>query len=312
MRLLLALLVLAAAPSLARAASHWCYQIQAKPSNYTCLGPDEWEGSCQNNRQSPINIVTAKTQLDPNLGLFSFSGYNTKHRWVVENNGHTVMVSLGNMASITGGGLSTQYRAKQLHLHWSKAMDRGSEHTFNGERFAMEIHIVHEKEKGLSRNASQNQFAEDEVAVLAFMVEDGPKNVNFQPLVEALSDIPRPNMNTTMKSSVSLFDLLPEEESLRHYFRYLGSLTTPTCDEKVVWTVFQEPVQLHRDQILAFSQKLFYDHEQRVNMTDNVRPVQSLGQRQVFRSGAPGLLLSQPLPTLLASALACLTVGFLW
>lgn len=47
-------------------------------------------------------------------------------------------------------------------------------------------------------------------------------------------------------------------------------------------------------------------------MTDNVRPVQSLGQRQVFRSGAPGLLLSQPLPTLLASALACLTVGFLW
>ena len=56
-------------------------------------------------------------------------------------------------------------------------------------------------------------------------------------------------MNTTMESSVSLFDLLPEEESLRHYFRYLGSLTTPTCDEKVVWTVFQEPVQLHRDQV---------------------------------------------------------------
>ena len=38
-----------------------------------------------------------------------------------------------------------------------------------------------------------------------------------------------------MKGGVSLFDLLPEEESLRHYFRYLGSLTTPTCDEKVFW-----------------------------------------------------------------------------
>ena len=33
------------------------------------------------------------------------------------------------------------------------------------------MHIVHEK--GLSRNASQNQFAEDEIAVLAFMVEVG-------------------------------------------------------------------------------------------------------------------------------------------
>uniref|UniRef100_A0A8C6D9Y7 Carbonic anhydrase 4 n=1 Tax=Moschus moschiferus TaxID=68415 RepID=A0A8C6D9Y7_MOSMO len=307
MRLLLALLALAAAPPRARAASHWCYQIQAKPSNYTCLEPDKWEGSCQNNRQSPVNIVTAKTQLDPNLGHFSFSGYDRKHQWTVQNNGHTVMVLLGNEASITGGGLSTRYQAKQLHLHWSRAMDRGSEHTFNGERFAMEMHIVHEKEKG----PSGNQFAEDEIAVLAFMVEDGSKNVNFQPLVEALSDISKPNMNTTMKGNVSLFDLLPKEERLRQYFRYLGSLTTPTCDEKVVWTVFQEPIQLHRDQILAFSQKLFYDHEQRVNMTDNVRPVQSLGQRQVFRSGAPGLLLSQPLPTLLASALACLTVGFL-
>lgn len=34
-----------------------------------------------------------------------------------------------------------------------------------------QMHIVHEK--GLSRNASQNQFAEDEIAVLAFMVEVG-------------------------------------------------------------------------------------------------------------------------------------------
>lgn len=56
-------------------------------------------------------------------------------------------------------------------------------------------------------------------------------------------------MSTTMKKSVSLFDLLPEQEKLRHYFRYLGSLTTPGCDEKVVWTVFAEPIQLHRDQV---------------------------------------------------------------
>lgn len=61
----------------------------SQPSLPFCSGPDEWEGSCQNNRQSPINIVTAKTQLDPNLGRFSFSGYNKKHQWVVGNNGHT-------------------------------------------------------------------------------------------------------------------------------------------------------------------------------------------------------------------------------
>ena len=53
-----------------------------------------------------------------------------------------VMVLLDQEASIAGGGLSTQYRALQLHLHWSEEMDRGSEHTINGNRFAMEVRAL--------------------------------------------------------------------------------------------------------------------------------------------------------------------------
>lgn len=52
-----------------------------------------------------------------------------------------------------------------------------------------------------------------------------------------------------IKDSISLFDLLPEKEKLGYYFRYPGSLTTPGCEEKVVWTVFEEPIQLHRNQV---------------------------------------------------------------
>lgn len=77
-----------------------------------------------------------------------------------------VMVSLGDMASITGGGLSTQYRAKQLHLHWSKAMDRGSEHTFNGERFAMEVRDLF----------PGGQLLGWALGVLASGEEDGPRS----------------------------------------------------------------------------------------------------------------------------------------
>lgn len=136
------------------------------------------------------------------------------------------------------------------------------------------------------------------------LFQAGPKNKGFQPLVEALSAIPRPSesggpggdlgvvrgagivlqrgpgsqrglcegeqrlaeplfpsmdsplsppsppaMSTTLTQSISLFDLLPEEEDRRLYFRYLGSLTTPGCEQKVVWTVFAEPIQLHTDQV---------------------------------------------------------------
>ncbi|KAF6092606.1 carbonic anhydrase 4 [Phyllostomus discolor] len=275
MWLLLALLALVGYRSSAGAESHWCYEAQAKASD--CLGPDQWGGDCKKTRQSPINIVTTKAQVDKTLGCFSFSGYDKKQKW-----------------------------ATQLHLHWSRELDAGSEHSLDGERFAMEMHIVHKKE-----NPKEAQDSKDEIAVLAFLVEAGPRNDGFQPLVEVLSAIPRPTMSTTMKQSISLLDLLPEKEKLRHYFRYLGSLTTPSCDEKVVWTVFEEPIQLHQDQILAFSEKLYYDNQQKLNMTDNVRPLQRRGQRPVFRSRAPGRLLPLPLPALLAPTLSCLVAGFL-
>lgn len=58
-----------------------------------------------------------------------------------------------------------------------------------------------------------------------------------------------PEMNTTMKKSISLSDLLPEEDKLGRYFRYLGSLTTPGCEEEVVWTVFEETIQLQKEQV---------------------------------------------------------------
>ncbi|KAM5273447.1 carbonic anhydrase 4 [Ctenodactylus gundi] len=273
-------------------------------------GPDRWGGECQKTRQSPINIVTRKTRLDPNLKDFSFSGYDKRQRLKVINNGHSVMVSLDTGATISGGGLAAQYRATQFHLHWSQFFYRGSEHSLDGERFAMELHIVHEKE-GTSGSRAEAQNSEDRIAVLAFLVEEGPEmNAGFQPLVEALVQIPSPDMSTTMNES-SLTGLLPKKEKLKHYFRYLGSLTTPSCNETVVWTVFQEPIRLHKSQILEFSQKLYYDKDQKIAMTDNVRPLQWLGQRTVFRSQAPGQPLPLPLPTLLAPVLTCLVASFL-
>lgn len=44
-------------------------------------------------------------------------------------------------------------------------------------------------------------------------------------------------------------DLLPPSEKLDSYYRYQGSLTTPTCDETVIWTVFKEPIKIHKDQV---------------------------------------------------------------
>ena len=45
----------------------------------------------------------------------------------------------GGVTVLRGGNLRGEYRPMQLHFHW------GSEHTVNGRRFALEMHIVHKK-----------------------------------------------------------------------------------------------------------------------------------------------------------------------
>ncbi|XP_049628744.1 LOW QUALITY PROTEIN: carbonic anhydrase 4 [Suncus etruscus] len=315
MRLLLALLVLAVARPWARAADeHWCYEIQKK-TEPNCLGPKEWKWDCQKKRQSPINIIASNAEVKKDLGLFSFSSYEKKKKWNVTNNGHTVLIDLNKEAKIEGGGLNTEYQATQLHFHWSRNLTGGSEHSINGEHTAMEMHIVHQKKQLTSKSQRASENTSEDIAVLAFLVKVGSQNDNFQPLVDILPTISKPNTSTAMNEPVSLFDLIPEKEKLKDYFRYLGSLTTPECSETVVWTVFQEPIYLGKDQVLPFSEKLFYDKSRKKNMTDNVRPpMQSLEGRSVYKSyssAAPERLLPLALTTLLVPALAYLTAGSL-
>lgn len=41
--------------------------------------------------------------------------------------------------SITGLGLSKIYNVAQFHFHWGSEDDQGSEHTYNGDAYPMEV-----------------------------------------------------------------------------------------------------------------------------------------------------------------------------
>ena len=45
---------------------------------------------------------------------------------------------------------------------------------------------------------------------------------------------------------VALADLLPIGSK---FYRYYGSLTTPNCNEVVVWTVFMKPLHIGKQQV---------------------------------------------------------------
>lgn len=49
-----------------------------------------------------------------------------------------------------------------------------------------------------------------------------------------------------VNNTISINDLIGKADFTKFY-RYMGSLTTPNCTEAVVWTVFQEPININKN-----------------------------------------------------------------
>ncbi|XP_078404746.1 carbonic anhydrase 4-like isoform X1 [Cetorhinus maximus] len=281
MRPLTCLLISLCLPSLSLESGDWCYNIQ----DISC-GPSIWKINhqiCGLKRQSPINIVTKKAQIDTRLNPIKFEGYDgldTDVEWTLKNNGHSVQMTLKGNIAIKEGNLPNTYKAIQFHYHWGTEFDPGAEHTIDGEQYPMELHIVHQNEK-------YNTLADalkhsDGLAVLGFLFVESPEwNSNINDLINALKLIPHSGNSTQLKS-FPLNKIILDQKKLDKYYRYDGSLTTPDCNEAVIWTVFAEPIPISRSQLNAFPKTLFFSDSK--PMALNFRPVQKLNGRTVFVS----------------------------
>ena len=78
-----------------------------------------------------------------------------------------------------------------------------------------------------------------------------------------------------------LKDLLPENKF--EYYRYQGSLTTPPCNEIVIWTIFKQPIEVSQKQI-DIMRKAYYRVEGEKghrDISNNYRAPQPLNGREV-------------------------------
>nr|XP_036228669.1 carbonic anhydrase 6-like [Bactrocera oleae] len=203
------------------------------------------------------------------------------------NNGHTADITLpetvrGLRPTITGGLLDGVYEAQSVHFHWGAPGDiRGSEHTVNGYRYDVEIHIVHKNMK--YGNAEEAMQYPDGLAVLAIMIDivDNPQTYypGLNIVLNALSRVQEADTNTTIINQLVLNDFLGDVYS-RNFFAYRGSLTTPPYSEVVTWHVFPSPLFM----LPAMIQR-FFELRQRngAPLWDNHRPLQVLNRGSVYR-----------------------------
>ncbi|XP_023197189.1 carbonic anhydrase 4-like isoform X3 [Xiphophorus maculatus] len=148
----------------------WCYHNSScSDSTWPTIAPLH----CNGTRQSPINIASANATENKNLTEFTFEGYDNKSALAtIENTGDTVKVTFNAGIKISGGALSESYDSLQAHLHWGNGTaEPGSEHTVDGKRFPMELHIVHSKST-YNRNITLAEKDPEGLAALGFFIEE--------------------------------------------------------------------------------------------------------------------------------------------
>ncbi|KAM8876972.1 carbonic anhydrase 4-like isoform 1-T1 [Synchiropus picturatus] len=270
----------------------WCYH---DPRCNVATWPKNFTKFCNGSRQSPIKITKASSTIDLNLKNFTFTNYDSKTKFKkIMNTGKTVKVTLDSGVKISGGGLPAEYDALQFHLHWGNGTTAaGSEHTLDGKQFAMEMHIVHSK-AAYNGNTTVAVADSEGLAALGFFIEESTTDEtnsfdSWEKLTSFLTNILDAGSEHDISTSqISLDDLLGNVNRSK-YFRYLGSLTTPACNEAVVWTVFEEPIKINKSSIDKFGTTVRIgdtDSDEMVNVyrntqTNSLKVTYSGGSRNV-------------------------------
>jgi len=254
---------------------YWCYPSENWP--YTC------SDFCAGESQSPIDICSESPKTETGSITFSASYSEAIDKVTIKNNGHAVGVAIGvaieegNLPpalTISGGGLTGDYTLAQFHFHWGCENRRGSEHAVDGTRYAMELHLVHYKTSYGSLGDALKYS--DGLAVLGvFFSVNETENADLQPLTDNFYKVTEPGTEAEIDFGVALIDLIP---TTRTFYRYQGSLTTPTCNEVVIWTVFSQELSFSQKQIDSFRKLKDSHHHQ---LCDNYRGIQPLNGREV-------------------------------
>ncbi|KAM0938950.1 putative carbonic anhydrase [Dioscorea sansibarensis] len=220
------------------------------PENWGNLKP-EWETCGNGIEQSPIQLRDDNVILDQSIGRLRRNYRAAKA--TLKNSGHDIMLEFNDDA----GSLSIKrdsYQLKRVHFH------SPSEHAMNGERFDLEVHLVHE---------SRDQ----RIAVVAVLFRFGRPD----PFLSELEDLLR-QMSSSKRNEINAGFVDPQQLEIDDsaYYRYMGSFTAPPCTEGVSWTVIRRVATVSPKQVLLLKQAV------NENAINNARPLQPTNYRTVF------------------------------
>ncbi|RZC91713.1 hypothetical protein C5167_027776 [Papaver somniferum] len=226
-------------------------------------GPENWGklhkdwAICNNGtKQSPIDIVCnrmisapwlrkLKKLYKPSSATLTNRGHDIELQWDVPGSAGFIKI------------YGTIYTLDRVHWH------SPSEHTINGKRYDLELHMVH-------KNVRLQKVA---VVAVLYKICSGCTDSFLSMLESAICEI---SAGTEKKVSLGLVDPNDIDVGSREYYRYKGSLTTPPCTEGVIWTIKKQVMTVSKEQVMSLRIAV---HDGAIG---NARPLQAINNRHIL------------------------------
>ncbi|GFY93304.1 alpha carbonic anhydrase 7 [Actinidia rufa] len=213
-----------------------------------------WEACKNGEMQSPIDMSNQRVKKIQKLKEINRE-YKPANA-TVKNRGHDISLQweLGEAGSIKING--SEYFLQQGHWH------SPSEHSINGRRYDMELHLVH---------VLPDPTVKNHIAVIGVLYKIGQPEPFLSKLMKNISSM------TDKKEYRNMGVIDPREIKLggKRYYRYMGSLTVPPCTEGVSWAISKKVRTVSRDQVKLLREAV-HDYTER-----NARPLQPINSREI-------------------------------
>ncbi|ODH45608.1 hypothetical protein GX48_08314 [Paracoccidioides brasiliensis] len=190
-------------------------------------GPTIWHGLSpayalcgSGTQQSPINIDSTIAHMPAGFLSMNVPMQDVKFK----NLNTTVEVILEGTAMVNG----SEFLLKQFHFHTP------SEHTFLGEKYPAEIHMVH---------IGKNDPKKIVVITLIVQATAGSSPSSLGTVISYIDQITQPNHVVDIPQfNISDVVSMVNQTSV---FSYIGSLTTPPCTEGVAFYILTQPLPIY-------------------------------------------------------------------
>ena len=134
----------------------------------------------------------------------------------------------------------------EIHFHWGEDPQNGSEHSFNGEFYALEAHLVHYSNRYPSAYKAQKHRDGMLVMSVLYRLQDAA-NQQLDELIQIIGRVSGRQIDTMSADRLSPKNLLPKNRD--HFFTYFGSLTSLPFSESVRWIVFADTSTIGNQQL---------------------------------------------------------------